>query len=171
MKGQKWKERIQAEICTCHSNTLHCLLLGSTATSSVLRHAGSLWRHTPLEAYGVITGHRFAHMRAALGLTPGLLNNEAHPEFETWRKRDWISVVVCAWWNLGVMNGRVNMKWGSVDVKNHERFSHYTHAITFKFEQFEHNKQSRGDRTHLISHTDSNLTRQTNFFFFFFMSA
>lgn len=94
MKGQKSKEIFLSVTCTCHSNTFHCLLLGSMATSSILRHAWSLWCHTPQEAYGVITGHRFANMRATLGLTPGLLNNKAHSELETW-ERETGSVAWC----------------------------------------------------------------------------
>lgn len=91
-RGKKSMDRKNWSVtCTCHSNTLRCLLLGSMATNSILRHAGTLWCHMPQEAYGVFTGHRLANMRAALGLTPGLLNNEAHPELETWEKeRNWI---------------------------------------------------------------------------------
>lgn len=64
-----------------------------------------------------------------------------------------------------MVNDKVSMKWGAADVKNQEHFSHYTHAITFKFEQFENNKQSRGDCTHLMSHTESNLKLQMKFYF------
>ncbi len=84
-KRRKWKR----ELHTCGRQTLQSLFLESGATRSILRNTGPQWGHSQLEADGVIAAHRFADMRATVGLHGRLLNyrTSSHPETCKWGER------------------------------------------------------------------------------------